>query len=149
MTYAVIATGGKQYKVELGKTVEVEKLDAEGKEIIFNQVLLLVDGNKVEVGTPSLKDVTVKGEVIELERKDDKIRVFKFKSKSRYRKLRGHRQTHTVVKVTAIGSQVLEASKAVTVSPRSSKSEGVKEVKEAKKVAPKKPTTKKKPVAKK
>lgn len=103
MKYAVIKSGGKQYRVTEGETLSVELLSAKG-EIEFKEVLLLVDGDKVEMGAPFLSGVSVYAEVIG-DVKGDKIEVFKYKSKSRYRKHTGHRQGYTSIKITGIGSK--------------------------------------------
>ena len=89
--YAIIKTGGKQYKVEPGKFVDVEKLDAEvGAEVTF-EALMVVDGESVKVGTPVVDGVKVTGKVLKQD-KQKKIVVFKYKSKKDYRKKQGHRQ---------------------------------------------------------
>lgn len=126
MTYAVIQTGGKQYQVNPGDTIEVELLGAE-KTVTFTDVLLYVDGDKIEVGTPTVKGVTVTGEVVNSAKKGKKIRVFKFKHKSRYRKLRGHRQAHTLVKIISVGNSKAEtASAANPVTKETAKKEAIK-----------------------
>jgi large subunit ribosomal protein L21 len=102
MKYAVIKTGGKQYKVTEGQIIEVEKLDSDGKSFVFEEVLLVVDGDKVELGMPTVSGMKVYADVIE-EVKGDKIEVFKYKSKSRYRKHTGHRQKYTQLKINGIG----------------------------------------------
>lgn len=107
MTYAVITTGGKQYKVELGKLYRFETIASSEKILTFKEVLLHVDGDAVQIGTPYLEGMTVSGEVVNPAEKAEKIRVFKFKAKSRYRKTKGHRQTHVLVKITSIGSAKL------------------------------------------
>lgn len=104
MKYAVIKTGGKQYKVTEGTVLEVEKLESDGKTFVFEDVLLVVDADKVEIGAPTVAGMKVYADVV-AEVKGDKIEVFKYKSKSRYRKHTGHRQKYTQVKVTSIGKQ--------------------------------------------
>jgi len=99
--YAVIETGGKQYLIKSGDTLKVEKLDAEaGKEFVFDKVLLLAedDGTDVKIGMPYLDGVSISAEVMEQGR-NKKIRVVKFKRKVRYRRVAGHRQHFTKVKV--------------------------------------------------
>lgn len=97
--YAVIKTGGKQYQVSPGDKLEIEKLDAkEGEEIKFSEVLLKKLGEKLNVGKPFLKGETVKAKVLS-QKRGDKIRVAKFKAKSRYRKVKGHRQALTEVEI--------------------------------------------------
>ncbi|EKD80704.1 MAG: 50S ribosomal protein L21 [uncultured bacterium] len=104
MKYAVIKTGGKQYKVSVGQVLDVELLGDDGKTFVFEEVLLVVDGDKVEVGMPFVADTKVFADII-ADVKADKIEVFKYKSKSRYRKHTGHRQKYTQVKITGIGAK--------------------------------------------
>lgn len=100
--YAIIVTGGKQYKVEVGAEVMVEKLDAQiGANVDFD-VLMMADGNNVQIGHPVLEGVTAKAEVLE-HGKGKKVIVFKYKPKKDYRKKQGHRQPYTKVKVLSIG----------------------------------------------
>lgn len=99
---AVIKTGGKQYLVSPGDKIKVEKLDkAEGKEITFGQVLLLVKGKTTKIGTPLVKGAKVTAKVLK-EAKDKKIVVFKYKAKKRYQKKMGHRQPYTQVEILKI-----------------------------------------------
>ncbi len=106
--YAIIKSGGKQYKVEPGMVIKVEKLDAEvGSEVAF-EALLTSDGKKVAVGDPILKDVAVKGKVLAQD-KAKKVIVFKYKPKKDYRKKQGHRQPYTKVEITQVGSEVAPA----------------------------------------
>ncbi len=102
--FAVIETGGKQYQVEEGDTLKIEKLEAdEGEEVEFDQVLLISDdeGEETEIGTPYLEDETVTAEVTEQGR-HDKVEVVKFKRKNRYKKKYGHKQPYTEIKVNSI-----------------------------------------------
>ena len=100
--YAVIRTGGKQYKVAVGDEGLVEKLDADvGAEVAF-EVLMLCGEEGVQVGKPVVSGVTAKGEVVE-HGKGKKVVVFKYKPKKNYRKKQGHRQPYTKVKINAIG----------------------------------------------
>jgi len=102
MTFAVIKTGGKQYLVKPGDKIEVEKLDAEdGKEVIFPEVLLLADEKKHEIGAPFIKNAKVTGKVIS-QTKGDKLIIFKYKSKKRYKRKIGHRQKFTNVEIVSI-----------------------------------------------
>ena len=102
MLYAVIMTGGKQYKVFPKQTIETEKLEAkEGEKIIFDKVLLFVDDDKVKIGAPYLKGINVKGK-IKSQKKGKKIRIARFRAKSRYRRVVGHRQKLTEVEILAI-----------------------------------------------
>jgi len=115
MKYAVIKTGGKQYKVTEGQIIEVEKLDSDGTAFVFEEVLLVVDGDKVEVGAPTVAGMKVYADVV-AEVKGEKIEVFKYKSKSRYRKHTGHRQKYTQVKINGIGA--VKAISSTTVKPK-------------------------------
>ena len=102
MKFAVIKTGGKQYRVTEGDMLKVEKLDADkGRAILFNQVLLAVDGEGVKIGKPYLADAKVEADNLETG-KSKKVLVFKYKSKTRYRVKRGHRQPFTRVKITKL-----------------------------------------------
>jgi large subunit ribosomal protein L21 len=100
--YAVIQTGGKQYRVTPGELVKVEKLQGKkGDPIIFEKVLLTADGETVNIGSPYLSDAKVQGRIARQGR-DRKILVFKYKKRKDYRKKNGHRQSFTLVKVDAI-----------------------------------------------
>ena len=93
--YAVIETGGKQYKVSEGDVIFIEKLDvAEGEEVKFDKVLVVADGENVTVGTPAVEGATVTAKV-EKQGKSKKIYVFKMKRKKNERKKKGHRQPYT------------------------------------------------------
>ncbi len=100
--YAVIETGGKQYRVAQGDTVHIEKLTGQvGDSIQFDNVLLIGDGSDIAVGKPSVAGATVSGEIIG-HGKDKKLIVFKFKRRKDYRRRTGHRQQYTAVKITAV-----------------------------------------------
>lgn len=102
--FAVIETGGKQYLVQSGQTLKVEKLDVEaGKEVVFDKVLLLAedDGSKVEIGKPYLSGATVVA-ACEGQGRSKKLRVVKYKRKVRYKRVHGHRQHETTVKIGEI-----------------------------------------------
>jgi len=102
MAFAVIETGGKQYRVSPGTIVEVEKLETEaGKVITFEKVLMYQTGSEPVVGAPFVGGVSVTGEVV-AQVKGDKIRVFTYKPKKRQRRTLGHRQQLTQVKITEI-----------------------------------------------
>lgn len=104
MKFAVIETGGKQYKVSEGDTIKIEKLSGENKvgdKIIFDKVLLVDDGKTTKVGTPYLEGVTIETS-FEQEGKNKKIHIIKFKSKSNYSKKTGHRQPFNKVKIKTI-----------------------------------------------
>ena len=102
--FAVIETGGKQYKVSEGQTIKVEKLLGEYKEgdkIVFDSVILTDDGSKVSMGEPYLDKVKVTAELVE-EGRNKKIEVMRYKSKSRYFRNRGHKQPFMRVKILSI-----------------------------------------------
>ena len=99
--YAIIATGGKQYKVSEGDVIKVEKLDAEvGAKVTFDNVLL-VGGDTVKVGTPTVDGAKVEASVVS-EGKGKKVIVYKYKRKTGYHKNNGHRQLFTRVKIDSI-----------------------------------------------
>jgi len=99
--YAIVRSGGRQHKVEVGDVVEIDKIDDEVGATVSLQPLLVVDGEDVTTGSDELGKVTVSAEVL-AETKGPKIRIMKFKNKTGYRKRQGHRQRYTQVKVTAI-----------------------------------------------
>ncbi|MDD5094479.1 MAG: 50S ribosomal protein L21 [Dehalococcoidia bacterium] len=100
--YAIITTGGKQYRVSPGQTIDVERLPGdEGSAIELNEVLMVNDGEKTVVGQPMLNGAKVKATIVSQGR-DKKIIVFKYKSKVRYRRKRGHRQAHTRLAINEI-----------------------------------------------
>jgi len=100
--YAIISTGGKQYKVTEGESLDVEKLNAEPDETVNFDVLLLAnDDGKIDSGNPVLKDVTCEAKVV-AQGKQTKIVVFKYKAKKNVRKKQGHRQPYTRVKIVSI-----------------------------------------------
>jgi large subunit ribosomal protein L21 len=100
--YAVIETGGKQYKVEAGKDIYIEKLDTElGQKVNFDKVLLVVDGENVKFGSPYVSGATVTANV-DKQGKSKKIIVFKYKAKKGYKRTKGHRQPFTKVTVESI-----------------------------------------------
>jgi len=102
MKYAVIVSGGKQYRVSEGETVTVEKLEGkEGDKVVFEEVLLVVDGEKRWLGQPKVEGAKVSG-VIKRQFKGEKIRILKFRAKSRYRRRKGHRQLLTEVEIKKI-----------------------------------------------
>ena len=99
--YAIVKTGGKQYKAEIGRFIDVEKLDAQvGEEVSFD-ALLVVDGDKAQIGAPVVEGVKVVGKVIAHD-KAKKLVVFKFHNKTGYRKKQGHRQPYTKVQIEKI-----------------------------------------------
>jgi len=102
MTYAIIETGGKQYKVQKDSVIEIEKLTpSKGKSVNFGTVLLFADGDKVKVGEPALSGASVTGEIVE-DFRAPKVTHFFYKKRKGLHKTRGHRQPLTRVKITAI-----------------------------------------------
>ncbi len=102
--YAIIVTGGKQYKVAEGDTLFVEKLDAEeGAAVTFDQVLMAGNGEDVKVGAPTVEGATVEAKVVK-NGKAKKIYVYKMKRKKNYRRKKGHRQPFTKVEITKINA---------------------------------------------
>jgi large subunit ribosomal protein L21 len=132
--FAVIKTGGKQYKVQQGDILKVEKLGVKkDKTYTFNEVLLIEDGKKTWIGTPFVEKAKVHAVVIE-EFKDDKVLVFKKKRRKQYKRLRGHRQELTRVRIEDITVSAVVPKKTKPVEPKPKKP----------KAAPKKPTVAKK-----
>ncbi|HCU54736.1 MAG TPA: 50S ribosomal protein L21 [Gammaproteobacteria bacterium] len=102
--YAVIKTGGKQYRVSSGDKLKVEKLVADvGAEVTFDQVLMVADGDNVKAGTPLVSGAAVKATVVSHGR-GDKVRIFKMKRRKHYRKTQGHRQHYTEVQISGISA---------------------------------------------
>jgi large subunit ribosomal protein L21 len=100
--YAIIQTGGKQYKIEEGNTLEVELLNiAKDGFVEFKEILLLNDGTKIVVGNPHVKNCIVKAQVIK-ETKGPKVISYKYKRRKNYRRKKGHRQKYSQVKITKI-----------------------------------------------
>ncbi len=100
--YAVVATGGKQYKVQEGDILRIEKLAGQvGDEVALDQVLMVGEGGNVRIGQPLIDGASVKASIVE-QGKSKKILVFKFKRRKRYRRRQGHRQQFTAIKINAI-----------------------------------------------
>ncbi len=100
--FAVVKTGGKQYKVTKGEVIKVEKLDADvGSEIDIPEVLMVINGDDVKVGNPIVENAAVRAKVIE-QGKDKKVIVFKKKRRKGYKKKRGHRQLFTTLEIQDI-----------------------------------------------
>src|SRR6478752_5519277 len=100
--YAVIKTGGKQYRVQAGDLLVVEKLDGEpGSEVAFGEVLMLGEGEAVTIGAPLIEGAVVTGALLET-RKGEKVKIFKKIRRQGYRRTRGHRQTESVVRVLSV-----------------------------------------------
>src|SRR5689334_4070438 len=100
--YAVIKTGGKQYRVAPGEKLKVEKLAGEvGSDVVLDQVLMVGDGDKVTVGAPVIAGATVKATVVAHGR-HDKVMIFKMRRRKHYRKTQGHRQDYTEIQIQQI-----------------------------------------------
>ena len=99
---AIFVTGGKQYKVSEGDVIFVEKLDFEGETVEFDNVLMTIDGDAVNVGTPNVAGAKVTAKLIK-NGKAKKVLVFKFKAKKNYRRRQGHRQPYTKLQIEKIG----------------------------------------------
>lgn len=102
--YAVIKTGGKQYRVAVGEKIKVEQIAAdEGKEITIDQVLAVGNGDKLSVGTPLVSGATVVAKVV-AHGKHDKVRIFKMRRRKHYQKRQGHRQLFTELEIASINA---------------------------------------------
>lgn len=100
--YAVIRTGGKQYKVQENQTLKVEKLDGtEGSQIEFDDILLFSNGETITLGTPKIENALVKAHILK-QAKDRKKIVFKYKRRKGFRKMKGHRQMYTEIQIDSI-----------------------------------------------
>ena len=100
--YAIVNTGGKQYKIQQGDVLRVEKIPGEvGSPVTFDKVLMFSDGENVKIGRPLLDNVAVKGHILD-QGKGKKIVVFKYKKRKRYRRKLGHRQQYTEIKIDSI-----------------------------------------------
>ena len=99
MAFAIIQTGGKQYKVSSGQKLKIEKLSAkEGENFIFDKVLLIADGENIKIGAPYIEGAKIESKILKQGRAQKKI-VFKYHSKTRFRKKKGHRQSFTEVEI--------------------------------------------------
>lgn len=100
--YAVIKTGGKQYRVTEGQTLKVEKLDVEeGAAVEFDQVLMIADGDRIQVGAPYLDGARVSA-TVKSQGRSPKVLIVKFRRRKHYRKTQGHRQSYTELKISGI-----------------------------------------------
>ncbi len=152
--YAVIETGGKQYRVQEGDVITIEKLNVTAEEKVeFDKVLLFSDGDSVQVGAPYVDALKVYGTVVE-NGKGQKVIIFKYKSKKDYRKKQGHRQPYTMVQIDSLGGKP-SAKKEVEAAAPSVEEDKKPAAKKAtadkadKKPAVKKADAEKKPAAKK
>ena len=116
MSFAIIETGGKQYKVSTSKILEIEKLDAKkGETVKFKNVLLLNDNKNTEIGNPSVEGATVEAKLLD-NVKDRKILIFHKRRRKNSRKKNGHRQQHSKIQITKIlakGGKVIDEAKIV------------------------------------
>ena len=111
--YAVIKTGGKQYKVSAGDTVHVERLSGEiGTTLTLNHVLMLTDGDTIEIGTPLVEGATVEATVAAHGR-GPKVTIVKFRRRKHYRKQRGHHQDYTELRITGIKCTLAAVDKGI------------------------------------
>jgi large subunit ribosomal protein L21 len=100
--YAVVKTGGKQYRVSAGEKLRIERLAADvGQEIVLDQVLLVADGEALKMGAPLVSGAMVKAKVLKHGR-GEKIRIFKLNRRKHYRKSQGHRQNYTEIEILGI-----------------------------------------------
>ena len=100
--YAVVKTGGKQYRVTAGEKLKVEQIPAEvGAEVVLDQVLMVADGEAVTMGTPLVAGASVKAKVL-AQGRGDKVRIFKLRRRKHYRKNQGHRQNYTELEILGI-----------------------------------------------
>ena len=149
--FAAFKTGGKQYKVAPGDILKIEKLDGKvGDKVTFEEVMMVVDGDKILTGTPVVEKATVTGEIV-VQGKDKKVIVFKKKRRQNYRRKKGHRQEITIVRVSSIEAPGISAKAEAKKAAPAKKAEAKKETAKAetKKSAPKKAEAKKETAAKK
>lgn len=157
--YAVIVTGGKQYRVTAGSIVEVEKLDAKVGDTVKIENVLALSGDKNVIGTPMVKGAVVEAQVLE-QGKADKVLIFKKKRRHNYKRKNGHRQRFTALHILSIGldGKVLVSAEKRTPKPKNkpatqaaapAKKAAAPKAKAAKPAADKKPAAAKKPAAKK
>ena len=100
--YAIIATGGKQYKVQKNDILQVEKIPGKvGSAVTFDKVLMFVDGDDIKIGQPVVENASVSANIVE-QGKDKKIIVFKYKRRKRYRRKQGHRQKFTAIRIESL-----------------------------------------------
>ena len=135
--YAVVATGGKQYRVAVSDILRFEKLDAKTEDtVVFDKVLLVVDGENVKMGSPYINDLNVYGEVLGHGR-GKKIEIIKFKRRKHHMKRMGHRQDYTEVKITGIGEDKRTVTEASEVKDTEVQVQAKKDIKEPKKATKK------------
>jgi len=107
--FAVVEINKKQYLVEKGDTLEVQRIKDQKDKAAFDKVLLLADGKKVKIGTPYLDKAKVEAQIME-EKKGKKVIVYKYKRRKKYRIKRGHRQIYTAIKITRIAASSSQSS---------------------------------------
>lgn len=130
--YAVIKTGGKQYRVSPGDKLRVESLAvAEGESVDFDQILMVSDGNNVSIGNPLLSDAVVTGKVVNHGR-GDKVRIVKFRRRKHHRKQMGHRQNYTELEIVSINGVTAPASSKDSAKAKSSGADSSSETKSTK-----------------
>jgi large subunit ribosomal protein L21 len=121
--YAVIETGGKQYRVEVGTELEIERLEAApGESVAFDRILLVADGDAASIGRPVVENASVSGEIVRLDR-GEKLISFKYRPKARSRVKKGHRQELTVVRISDIVLDGKSAAKEVAKADDARKTE--------------------------
>ena len=102
--YAIIKTGGKQYRVQAGLKLKIEQIPADvGSELVIDQVLMIADGENISMGKPLLSGASVGAKVLEQGR-HDKVRIFKMRRRKHYQKHQGHRQNYTEIEITGISA---------------------------------------------
>jgi large subunit ribosomal protein L21 len=149
--YAIVEVSGKQYKVEKGMKLYVDKLGEKDKaKLVFDKVLFVNDGKDISVGTPYVDGFVVKAEVVDPEIKDKKVIVFKYKNKTGYHKKQGHRQQYTLLTIKDILKSDSKAIKAENKEVVTEVASVVAEVKKpvAKKIVKASDSAEKKPVKK-
>jgi len=107
--FAVVEINKKQYLVEKGDTLEVQRIKDKKDKAVFDKVLLLADGKKVKIGTPYVDKAKVEAQIME-EKKGKKVIVYKYKRRKKYRVKRGHRQIYTAIKITRIATPPSQSS---------------------------------------
>ena len=144
--YAVVNSGGKQYKVQQGQVLRIEKIPGDvGNPVTFERVLMFSDGESISIGQPALEDIVVEGHIVE-QGKAKKIIVFKYKRRKRYRRKKGHRQGFTAVRIDEIKAKAQKKSETKDVSEAKAKKSETEKValkkKQPEKAAPGKDTSK-------
>lgn len=140
--FAIVKTGGKQYKVQPEDIIKIEKIEGDkGSVVVLDEVILVEDGKETKVGAPNVDGFGVSAEILE-QKKDDKVIIFKKKRRHNYRRKNGHRQEVTVVKISEIGKD-LKPEKAKAATKPAVKKEATAKTKAKKETTAKKPAAKK------